>query len=293
MRIMDFTLNSMTLLGLTLAVGIVIDDAIIVLENIYRYIEEKGLPPLEAADSGHEGNRNGGDGHHAFTGHHFCPDRVHDGLRQALLSQFGWTMAMSIMVSMLVAFTLTPALSSRLLKRRLGIKKSGHGTGEHEHTFFDRGYVSLLDWSLHHRWVIMVALRDDIRVHFCYEPIHRTRLDAAGGPERTFGFVGGARGIFNRSHREDHDGDRAKSIEKIPGVTTVLIPASLSGFMDRVNMSQITVLLAPANTRPNIVTMGANVREITRNYAYSRALALLSRMRWAAAIRLPRFAPNC
>ena len=46
MRLMDFTLNSMTLLGLTLAVGIVIDDAIIVMENIYRFIEEKGLPPM-------------------------------------------------------------------------------------------------------------------------------------------------------------------------------------------------------------------------------------------------------
>ena len=49
MRVMDFTLNSMTLLGLTLAVGIVIDDAIIVMENIYRFIEEKSLPAREAA----------------------------------------------------------------------------------------------------------------------------------------------------------------------------------------------------------------------------------------------------
>ena len=48
-RRMDFTLNSMTLLGLTLAVGIVIDDAIIVLENIYRYIDEKDMPPMQAA----------------------------------------------------------------------------------------------------------------------------------------------------------------------------------------------------------------------------------------------------
>jgi len=48
-RAMDFTLNSMTLLGLTLAVGIVIDDAIIVLENIYRYIEDKGVAPMQAA----------------------------------------------------------------------------------------------------------------------------------------------------------------------------------------------------------------------------------------------------
>ena len=59
MRAMDFTLNNMTLLALTLAVGIVIDDAIIVLENIYRHIEEKDLPPKRAAIAGDQGNRAG------------------------------------------------------------------------------------------------------------------------------------------------------------------------------------------------------------------------------------------
>ena len=52
MRVMGFTLNNMTLLGITLAVGIVIDDAIVVLENIFRYIEEKGVTPYEAAIQG-------------------------------------------------------------------------------------------------------------------------------------------------------------------------------------------------------------------------------------------------
>ena len=65
-RAMDFTLNSMTLLGLTLAVGIVIDDAIIVLENIYRYIEEKDMPPMQAAIQATTGDLAGRDGHHAF-----------------------------------------------------------------------------------------------------------------------------------------------------------------------------------------------------------------------------------
>ena len=52
MRAMDFTLNTMTLLGLTLAVGIVIDDAIVVLENIFRKIDEEGMPPFRAAVEG-------------------------------------------------------------------------------------------------------------------------------------------------------------------------------------------------------------------------------------------------
>src|SRR5260221_882012 len=52
MRTLNLTLNTMTLLGLTLAVGIVIDDAIVVLENIFRKIDEEGLPPMRAAIEG-------------------------------------------------------------------------------------------------------------------------------------------------------------------------------------------------------------------------------------------------
>ena len=66
MKAMDFTLNQITMLALTLMVGIVIDDAIIVLENIYRYIEEKGLDPMQAAIQGTQGDRTRGDGDHAY-----------------------------------------------------------------------------------------------------------------------------------------------------------------------------------------------------------------------------------
>ena len=67
MAAMGFTLNQITMLALTLMVGIVIDDAIIVLENIYRFIEEKGMPPLQAAIEGTKGDRPGGDGDHALA----------------------------------------------------------------------------------------------------------------------------------------------------------------------------------------------------------------------------------
>ena len=127
MKAMDFTLNYMTLLGLTLAVGIVIDDAIIVLENIFRFIEEKGYEPDAGGHRGHQGDRPGGAGHHAVAGDHLRADRVHDAAtRGASVNQFGWTMAISIMVSMLVSFTLTPMLSARLLKREPE-ERRGHG----------------------------------------------------------------------------------------------------------------------------------------------------------------------
>ena len=62
MKMFGFTLNNMTMLALSLATGIVIDDAIVVLENIFRYVEEKGVTPKQAAADGDAGDRPGGDG---------------------------------------------------------------------------------------------------------------------------------------------------------------------------------------------------------------------------------------
>src|SRR5262249_27904477 len=116
MRGMDFSLNNMTLLALTLAVGIVIDDAIIVLENIFRYMEEKGKDRVLAAI---EATKEIGLAVMATTLSLviiFLPIAFMTGYARKYVNSFGWTMAMAIMVSLLVAFTLTPMMSSRLLK---------------------------------------------------------------------------------------------------------------------------------------------------------------------------------
>ena len=114
---MGFTLNSLTLLALTLSVGIVIDDAIVVMENIFRFIEEKKYTPREAAI--------------AATGEIglavmaitlsliavFLPIAMMEGIVGRFLKSFGITMAATILVSMLVSFTLTPMLAARWFKR--------------------------------------------------------------------------------------------------------------------------------------------------------------------------------
>src|SRR5260370_25793532 len=85
----------------------------------------------------------------------FVPIAFMTGYARRYLNQFGWTMAIAILVSMLVAFTLTPALSSRLLKRSK-VKGDPAGTKpKARNTFLDRIYVGSLGWSLQHRWVIM------------------------------------------------------------------------------------------------------------------------------------------
>lgn len=172
LKAMDFTLNNMTLLALTLAVGIVIDDAIVVLENIVRYIEEKHYEPKRAAIEATKEITLAVVATTISLVIIFVPIAFMTGYARRYVNQFGWTMAFAIMVSMLVSFTLTPMLSSRLLKR--AAQKRGEIEGEErpsveaagqaqERTskdsrlfaFVDRAYGQSLRWSLNHRWIVI------------------------------------------------------------------------------------------------------------------------------------------
>jgi len=118
MAAMGYTLNQITMLSLTLMVGIVIDDAIVVLENIYRFVEEKGMDPFQAAI---EGTREIGLAVMATTLSLlavFLPVGFMGGIVGRFMSSFGLTSSFAIAVSLLVSFTLTPMLSARLIKRR-------------------------------------------------------------------------------------------------------------------------------------------------------------------------------
>ncbi len=149
-----FTVNNITMLGLVLAVGIVIDDAVVVLENIYRHIEEKGSPPLQAAS---EATREIALAVMATTLSLvviFVPIAFMAGRVGRFFHSFGVTVAVAILVSLLISFTLTPTLSSRFLRR----KKAGHGSKESFlFSRIDRAYGSLLRASLRHRWVVVMV----------------------------------------------------------------------------------------------------------------------------------------
>src|SRR5581483_58709 len=153
MRGMDFSLNNMTLLALTLAVGIVIDDAIIVLENIFRFMEDKGRDRFHAAI---EATQEIGLAVMATTLSLiiiFLPIAFMTGYARKYVNSFGWTMAMAILVSLLVAFTLTPMMSSRVLKLNQAEKES------HAHGMVHRleiWYLNILRWSLAHRTAVIV-----------------------------------------------------------------------------------------------------------------------------------------
>lgn len=155
-----FTLNMLTMLALTLSVGIVIDDAIVVLENIYRFIEEKGMPPMVAAVAA---TKEIGLAVLATTLSLiaiFVPIGFMTGLVGRFMTSFGLTMAFAVMVSMLVAFTLTPTMSARwlTLKPRTRTNDGRDHTSKHSAVFgpLDRIYTRLLEWSMEHRAAVAV-----------------------------------------------------------------------------------------------------------------------------------------
>jgi hydrophobic/amphiphilic exporter-1 (mainly G- bacteria), HAE1 family len=163
MMIAGLTLNLMTLLALALAVGIVIDDAIVVLENIYRFIDEKKMKPFPAAI---HATKEIGLAVLATTLSLmavFLPVAFMSGIVGRFLYSFGITMAFAIGVSMIVAFTLTPMMAARMLpvppppgeeRRRSWLERGS----DFVYRPIARVYSAVLAFCLRHRWVVVVAV---------------------------------------------------------------------------------------------------------------------------------------
>jgi HAE1 family hydrophobic/amphiphilic exporter-1 len=159
MSAMGFTLNTITLLALALAVGIVIDDAIVVLENIFRFVDEKGVEPHRAAVLA---TKEIGLAVLATTLSLiavFLPVAFLGGIPGRFLRSFGITMAFSIAISLLVSFSLTPMMASRLLKQKVkGAKKPlGERVVDAFYRPVERVYMVALRFVMSHRWIVVIA----------------------------------------------------------------------------------------------------------------------------------------
>ena len=169
MWVEGFTLDTITLLALALAVGIVIDDAIVVLENIHRFIHEKGYKPFPAAVLA---TKEIGLAVLATTLSLiavFLPVAFMGGIVGRFLKSFGLTMAFAIGVSLLVSFTLTPMLSARWMKARRPVRHdaSGMNGGEKKPLLerlvdvvylpIERFYMAALGFVMRRRWIAVVA----------------------------------------------------------------------------------------------------------------------------------------
>ena len=274
MAAMGFTLNQITMLALTLMVGIVIDDAVVVLENIFRFVEEKGVPPFQAAI---EGTREIGMAVTATTLSLlavFLPVGFMAGIVGRFMSSFGFTSSFAIAVSLLVSFTLTPMLAARLIKRKntnavKGPSKETSSSPESEkrsslaefkdkyiqaqskesrfYRPIDRTYTWMLKWSMAHRWVIVVL---SVLVMLSTLPL--------------FMFVGknflpvDDQAQFEVNVRTPEGSTLsstsalaervAADVRKLPGVTDTLVTIG-SGQQQLVNLANIYIKLAPIEER--------------------------------------------
>ncbi len=155
MNMAGFTIDTMTLLGLLVAVGIVIDDAIVMLENIFRHMEKYGKSPKVAAI----------DGSHEITSTVvattlsilviFLPLAYMSGIVGRIVNSYGMTVVFAIALSGVVALTLTPMLCAKMLKQEKKTKLDLFVDGVNKKLV--DWYIPLLDWSIHHR-KIMVSL---------------------------------------------------------------------------------------------------------------------------------------
>jgi HAE1 family hydrophobic/amphiphilic exporter-1 len=239
MRALDFTLNTMTLLGLTLAVGIVIDDAIVVLENIFRKIDEEGLPPVRAAIEGTSEVLLAVAATSLSLVVIFLPVAFMTGYAQRFIYPFGITMASAIMVSFLVAVTLTPMLGARMLRPTAGHR----ARDERGYRWIDGVYARSVRWSLAHRGVIVAVA---VLVFASTFPIARMvgRSFLPNEDQGEFEITVDAPEGTSLAGMEKVVVPMGALLEKVPGIARV-IPTIL----ERVNHSHLLVQLKPLNER--------------------------------------------
>jgi len=151
-----FTVNTITLLALVLAIGLVVDDAIVVLENIYRHIEE-GLTPFQASIKGVREISFAVVAMTLTLAAVFAPLAFTPGRTGRLFGEFALTLAGAVLVSGFVALTLTPMLCSKLLRHN---PKPGvfDRTMESLLARMAASYARALRWTLAHRWVVLVVM---------------------------------------------------------------------------------------------------------------------------------------
>lgn len=150
MALFGFTINTLTLLALVLAIGLVVDDAIVMLENIYRYVEE-GMNPVTAAIKGAKEITFAVIAMTVTLAAVYAPMAFSSGLTGKLFTEFALTLAGAVIVSGFIALTLTPMMCSLLLRHNENHNLAYRGIGAILDGL-DRAYRRLVTWSVAGRW---------------------------------------------------------------------------------------------------------------------------------------------
>ncbi len=245
MQALHFTFNIVTMLALTLSIGLLIDDAIVVIENIVRHLEH-GQKPLQAAQEG--------------TGEIalavlavtlavvavFVPVAFMEGIMGRFFYQFGVTVAVAVLISYLVSMTLTPMLSARILKEH-----QGHGAVsraiERVLVFVETRYRAVLGWMLSHRLATMLGASAVLVATFFMAGLLKFTFIPQQDMSMVKVTVELPAGTPLRETQRTLD-DLTTQLRVAPGVTSAFAIAG-SGTQEEVNKGEITVNLVPLADR--------------------------------------------
>lgn len=242
MYLAGFTINVLTLLGIVLAIGLVVDDAIVVLENIYAKIEE-GVPPLQAALKGSREIFFAVVATTVVLAAVFLPVIFLQGLTGRLFREFGIVIAGAVLISAFVALTLTPMLASRLLRKH-----------EH-HSWFYRvtepffvgmieGYRRSLNAFLRWRWLALVIMAVSAWMIFSLGGKLPNELSPMEDRGRLRGNATAAEGStfeYTEAYMNELAEVTMKNIPERNGIITVTSPGFGAG--STVNTGVITIIL--------------------------------------------------
>jgi HAE1 family hydrophobic/amphiphilic exporter-1 len=270
MAALDFTLNTVTMLALVLMVGIVIDDAIVVLENIFRFIEEKKMNPFEAA---REATAEIALPVLATTMSLvviFIPVSFMSSISGRFLYQFGITAACAILVSLLVSFTLTPMMSARMFsnadsaddndaadaelaasRHRSNPKRDAHDAARSRAGFYgrlDHLYARVLEGALQRRFVVAIVA---VLVVLSIIPLYRlVRQDflPSGVDEAQFEMSVTAPEGASVAAMDDAMRAIENELKQVRGIRVVLSTIA-GGPFSTVNEAQVFVAIAPHSER--------------------------------------------
>lgn len=251
MWVLGFTLNSVTMLALVLMVGIVIDDAIVVLENIFRFVEEKKMPAMEAAKQATAEIATAVLATTLSLAIIFVPVSFMSSISGRFLYQFGITAAVAVLISLLVSFVLTPTLSARMLaKEAKKHAEKGHGSSSRAgfYRHIDRAYTVMLHFVMRHRvatgiFAVLVALSSIPLFYLVPQGYLPQGQDEAEfqvqvtAPEQI-----SFDAMNELMHRVEAD------IRKLPEITTTLTQVG-GGFIGGVNSADIYVRIPPHEQR--------------------------------------------
>ncbi|WP_438001192.1 efflux RND transporter permease subunit [Sorangium sp. So ce185] len=283
---LDFTLNSVTMLALVLMVGIVIDDAIVVLENIFRFVEEKKMDSFEAARAA---TQEIGLAVLATTLSLvviFVPVSFMSSISGRFLFQFGITATVAILVSLLVSFSLTPMMSARLLRKEAS---RAHGSGEAggggeaatRTGFYGRleaKYMGALAFAMRHRalvatFAVLVTASAVPLYGLVKQEYIPSGADDAEFEIRVTGPLSASIGAMDDVMRRISD-----DVRSVRGVRSVLATAG-GGFVGGVSSGEAFVRIAPHDERTFSLTRlfretfsGNPLRAFKDNYAQSEVM---------------------